>query len=187
MRLHRIDMESFSIRSTKHFNIMDIFDKLKEERLQRIEERKKVIKSKKDRRMMKYSENYNEMFNFFLKGYRSGLLSFCGSKVDVKYNPLSEDGKFSFRMFDNGQFKYKDIETLHPNILKGVITGKKAWGLWKSEFAMGIAECNFTKDEIVSEFTDKGIKIPDVFMKEFDNEILRFKIKRYEEYQSNKK
>lgn len=63
---------------------MDNLKKLTEERIKRIEERKKVIKSKKDRRLMKYSDNYNEMFNFFLKGYRSGILSFGGSKVDVK-------------------------------------------------------------------------------------------------------
>lgn len=163
-----------------------VLNKLKEERLQRIEERKKFIKSKKERKMMKYSNNYNEMFNFFLKGYRSGILSFCGSNVDVIYNPHSEDGKFSFRMFDNGQFKLKQIESIHPNILKGVITGKKGWGLWKTEFAMGIAECNFTKDEILIQFEENGIKIPDVFMKELDNEIERFKIKRYEEYLKNK-
>lgn len=164
----------------------DYFEKLKEERLQRIEERKKVIRPKKDRKLMKYSDNFNEMFLFFLKGYRCGLLSFCGSGVDVKRNDSTEDGKFSFRMFDNGQFKGKELESIHPNILKGVITGKKSWGLWKSEWAMGISECNFTKEEIVSQFTEQGIKIPDVFMVELDNEIWRFKLKRYDDYLNRK-
>ncbi len=136
---------------------------------------------------MKYSDNYNEMFNFFLKGYRSGILSFCGSKVEVKYNPESEDGKFSFRMFDNGQFKGKDIESLHPNILKGAITGKKSWGLFCKEWSEGISECLFTKDEILKEFSDRNIKIPDVFLKEFDNRIREFKIKICEDWLNRKK
>ncbi len=144
------------------------------------------MRTRKERRLMKYSDNYNQMFNFFLNGYRSGLLSFCGSGVDVKYNSESEDGKFSFRMFDNGQFKNKELTSIHPNILKGVIIGKKSWGLWKSEWSMGIAECNFTKQEIIGQFTDLGIKIPDVFMKELDNEIYRFKIKRYDLYLNKK-
>lgn len=152
------------------------------DKIVRIKEKKKVIKSRKNRRLMKYSDNYNEMFNFFLKGYRSGILRFCGSKVEVKYNSETEDGKFSFRMFDNRQFKEKEIESIHPNILKGVITGKKGWGLWKSEFAMGISECDFTKEEILLEFTNHGIKIPEVFMREFDNEILRLKLKKYDDY-----
>lgn len=89
-------------------------------------------------------------------------------------------------MFDNGQFKEKDIESLHPNILKGVIVGKKSWGLFKTEWSLGISECNFTKEEIIKEFEEYGIKIPDVFLKEFDNEIWRLKLKRYDDYFKNK-
>lgn len=51
---------------------------------------------------------------------------------------------------------------------------------------MGIAECSFTKEEIVSQFTEQGIKIPDVFMTELDNETWRFKLKRYDEYLNRK-
>ena len=131
---------------------------------------------------MKYSDNYNEMFNFFLNSYRRGILDFCGSDVKVKHSYDGEDGKFAFRMFDNGQFKNKELTSIHPNILRGVIIGKKGWGLWKSEFADGIANCDFTKEEIISEFENKGIKIPDVFMKELDNEIWRFKLLKYENY-----
>ncbi len=160
---------------------------LTEERIRRIEERKKVIKSKKERRMMKYSDNFNEMFNFFLKSYRKGILDFCGSAVDVKLNEDTEDGKFSFRMFENGQFKLKQLESIHPNILKGVITGKKGWGLYKTEWSLGISEGVFTKEEILSQFTEQGIKIPDVFLTELDNEIHRLKVKRWDEYLNRKK
>jgi hypothetical protein len=141
------------------------------ERIQRIEDRKRYIKSKKNRKLMKYTSNYNEMFNFFLKSYRVGILNFCGVKVDVKFNTECDDGKFSFRLFDNGYFKGKVIECYHPNILKGVIIGKKSWGLWKTEFSMGIAENNFTKEEILLQFIENDIKIPDVFIKELDLEI----------------
>lgn len=154
-----------------------------QQRLKRIEEKKKFIKSKKDRRLQNYSSNFNEMFNFFLSGYRKGLLDFCGSIVNAAYDSDSEDGKFSFRQFDNGKFKNLDIYyTQHPNILKAVITGKKSWGLYKTEYALGIAECNFTKEELLKEFEDRNLVIPKVLMVEFDNEIERLKQLRYAQY-----
>ena len=47
--------------------------------------------------------------------------------------------------------------------------------------------CDFTKEEILQEFIDRNIIIPEVFLKEFDNEIWRFKLKKYDAYLSNKK
>lgn len=212
MHLHCINSESFSDNSSnnriaqwrEHCLYMATFHiegsspstvtmeninlkKLKDERVKRIEERKKIIKSKKDRRLMKYSDNYNEMFHFFLKGYRSGILSFCGSCVDVKRNDNSEDGKFSFRMFDNGQFKGRVLESAHPNILKGVIVAKKSWGLFCKEWSDGIADGLFTKKEIIDEFENHKIKIPEVFLREFENRIHEFKLKKYEVYLNKNK
>jgi hypothetical protein len=66
-------------------------------------------------------------------------------------------------------------------VLKGVIIGKKSWGLWKNEWSMGISECSFTLEEIVKQFTDKGIKIPDSLMLDFENTVWRMKCKRNEE------
>ncbi len=149
--------------------------KLKLERLERIESKKKIIKSKKERKLMKYSDNFNEIFNFFLKSYRCGILDFCGSIVEVKQDLNSDDGKFSFRLFDNGRFKNGDIFSAHPNILKAVIIAKKSWGLFVKEWSDGISECLFTKDEILNQFKENNITIPDVFMKEFDNKILESK------------
>lgn len=156
--------------------------KLKEERLKRITEKRKFIKSKKERRLMKYSDNFNEMFNFFLASYRKDILSFCGADVIVKFNKDSDDAKFSFRLFDNGKFKGKDIESIHPNILRAVIIAKKSWGLFCREWASGIADCDFTRNEIIEEFSNNNIKIPDVFLTELDNEIFKFKQLKYNNY-----
>jgi hypothetical protein len=45
---------------------------------------------------------------------------------------------------------------------------------------MGIAECSFTKEEILDEFKLLGIDIPKCFMEEFDNRIQKMKRIRYE-------
>jgi hypothetical protein len=145
--------------------------KLAEERLKRIEEKKKFIKSKRDRKLLKYSDNFNEMFNFFLKSYRKDILTFCGSKVSVKMDLNSEDGKFSFRKYEDGLFKEKEITSSHPNILQAVIIAKKAWGLWVAEYSNGIAELCFTKHEILSMFEENNITVPKPFLKEFENKI----------------
>lgn len=160
--------------------------KLVKERLQRITEKKKILKSKKERKLMKYSNTFHEMFNFFLKSYRCGILNFCGSNVDVKFNILSDDARFSFRIFDNGNFRGKQLESVHSNIFKAVLIGKKSWGLFCREWSLGISECDFTKEEILSQFEENNIKIPDVLITELDNEILNCKIKRYESYLNNK-
>ncbi len=126
------------------------------------------------------------MFIFFLQSYRKELLTFCGSHVDVSYvepDDLGQtDGKFSFRKFENGQFKFKQYNSCHPNILKGVITGKKSWGLHVKMWSEGITEWSFTKDEIVKSFTDNGIVIPEPLMKEFDNLINKLKQIRNNNY-----
>jgi hypothetical protein len=108
-------------------------------KLNKIEQRKKSIGSRNDRHLRKYSDNFNKMFEFYLKGYRSGILSFCGSNVYVDFNIEAPEAKFGYREYDNGRYKNMDVlHSRHPNILKGVITGKKAWGLWVKEWGTGI-------------------------------------------------
>ena len=112
------------------------------------------------------------MFTFFLKSYQSGILDFCGSDVKVKDDKNGPDAMLGFRMYDNGQFSKKEfIESSHPNVLKAVIVGKKAWGLFCGEWSDGIAEGSFTKREILSEFENKGIVIPESLKSEFENMI----------------
>lgn len=82
------------------------------------------------------------------------MLTFSGSEdFKVEYDKNGPDGKFCFKLFEDG--KYKDqldsnkpivIKTRHPNIVYSVIKGKKSWGLWVKEWGMGIAECNFSQE-----------------------------------------
>jgi len=117
------------------------------------------------------------MFSFFLKSYRCGILDFCGVEVTTKYDKNSRDGKFCFKSFDNGVYTktqiYEGIKTKHPNILKGVIIGKKSWGLWKNEWSQGISQGLFTVKEILDEFYQHNIQIPDPLKKDFLNTILK--------------
>ena len=91
-----------------------------------------LIGTKHDRKLQKYSENFNQIFIFFLQSYRKGILTFCGSHINPIELDVNEiEGKNVFRKYDNGDYKNdKLIKTRHPNIVKGVLIGKKAWGLW---------------------------------------------------------
>ena len=136
---------------------------------ERIELRKKEIGSKHHRKLKKYSNGFNEMFNFFLITYRTKFLDFCGSKVNVVYDSEGPDGKECFRLLEDGFYKGKEeISTRHPNIVLGVITGKKSWGLWKNEWIDGIVEGSFTKYEILQEFKTRSINIPTPLFKDFN-------------------
>ena len=120
------------------------------------------------------------MFTFFLKGYRSGLLTFCGSIVEVERSDIN--GRESFRMFEDGMFKHVNPTSKHSNVVKAVIVGKKSWGLWVKQWCEGINEFSFTQEEILNEFKD--IDIPKPLLKEFNNRIDRDRIKRLESYEN---
>lgn len=122
------------------------------------------------------------MFNFYLSVYRSGLITFCGVDVQVDFDVDGSDGKFGFREYDNGRFKGKTPVSRHSNILRGVIIGKKGWGLWVEQWSQGIVEWTFTKDEILEEFTKRDITIPEPLMIEWDKLIHRKKMKRNQKY-----
>ncbi len=122
------------------------------------------------------------MFNFFLKSYRSGILTFSGSMLKVEKDMNEDDGKFCFRKYDNGEYKLKTPKSKHPNILYAVITAKKSWGLWLDQWTDGIVDWTFTRMEIISTFSEHGIEIPEPLLKDFDNTLHRKKIKRNEKY-----
>ena len=114
------------------------------------------------------------MFTFFLQSYRKGLLTFCGEHVNVKFDVNSDDGKITFKKYDNGEFKGVNVNKLisrHSNISKGVIIGKKSWGLWCNEWSDGISEGSFTKKEILQEFESRNIEIPEPLLIDFENKI----------------
>lgn len=131
------------------------------------------------------------MFHFYLEIYRSGLITFCGSIVVIDYEKDGSDGKFSFREYDNGRFKFINPKSRHPNLLKAVISGKKGWGLWVKTWSEGITEWTFTKEEILKEFEERGIEIPEPLMIEWDKLIDKMKNirnqKYFDELEKNKK
>jgi hypothetical protein len=107
------------------------------------------------------------------------MIDFCGTKIEVFHDSNGPDGKMCFRMFEDGQFKKWDkITTRHPNVMKHVLMGKKGLGLWLKEWSMGISEGSFSRKEILQEFEDRKIFIPECFLKDFDNMILKETNKR---------
>lgn len=127
------------------------------------------------------------MFDFYLKVYRTGLITFCGVDVKVDFDVNGSDGKFGFREYDNGRFKNMTPISRHSNILKGVIIGKKGWGLWVSQWTDGIVDWTFTKEEILQEFIERNIIIPESLMLEWDKLIQKKKQIRNEQYYNNYK
>lgn len=63
--------------------------------------------------------------------------------------------------------------------MKSVIIGKKSWGLWVNQWSDGIVEGTFTKREILQEFEDKNIKIPEPLIIDFENRIYNKIKKKY--------
>lgn len=137
-----------------------------------------------DRKLEKFKENFLEIFNFFLNSYRRGLLTFGTEFVDVRHQLGGLSGRETFRRFEDGQYKKNPPVTRHVNIVHGVIVAKKSWGLHVKMWTEGIVDCDFTIDEIVKSFEDKGIKIPEVLLKGLINEVRRGKDKRIEDYLS---
>lgn len=150
------------------------------ERLKRIEERKQTIGTQHRRKLNRYSDNFNNMFNFLLRSYRSGILTFSGSTFKVTQDLKSDECKMCFRRYDNGDYRNIDvIYTRHPNVLKAIINAKKSLGLWIDQWSDGIVECNFTLDDILSEFGDKNIEIPLSILNDFKNRIDKKKRLKY--------
>ena len=172
-------MGSNPIISTKNNKL---YERVGGDKLTRIKKSLEVVGSRNDRKLKKYSDNFNKMFEFYFKIYRTGLVTFCGSNFEVDYVKGCSEAKFAFREYDNGRFKFVNPRTKHPNILKAVISGKKGWGLWVKQWTEGIVECSFTKDEILHEFEMKGIEIPESLMLEWDKLIVKMKMIRNENY-----
>jgi len=145
-------------------------------------QRKGGMGSRHDRKMEKYSNGFNENFKFFFLLSRRGLIDFCGERITVY--PTSDKkmtSRHCFRLFEDGRYgQGKRIECCQPNVLRHVLMGKKGWGLWSGEWSLGISECNFTKQDIMEEFSKRRIVIPKCFVEELDNRIWKFKKKRYE-------
>ena len=154
----------------------------------RIEETKRKAGSRNDRKLKKYSEKFNKMFNFYLSVYRTGLITFCGVGVDeIESDPNGAEGRYAFREYDNGRYKQGVPPMRHPNILRAIIIGKKGWGLWCKQWAEGIGQCLFTKHEILEEFREHGIVMPESIETEFSNLIWDYRFKHPELQEEHEK
>lgn len=130
--------------------------------------------TREEKRRKRHSEEFNKIFWFFLQSYRHKILDFSGVEVKTRMNINEDDGKVCFKKFDNGEYKgIESISTRHPNILKGVIVGKKSWGLHVKMWSEGISEGTFTKQELLQQFIDHKIEIPEPFLLDFDNTIFK--------------
>lgn len=132
------------------------------------------------------------MFIFFFQVNRRGLITFCGSNIEVEFDPNEVSGKECFRLYEDGYYKGgKTIITRHPNIVKSVLIGKKGWGLWVDQWTEGIVDWTFTKEELLNEFVKVNIEIPESFLKDFENTIEKKKrirnLKYLEELRKNEK
>lgn len=130
-----------------------------------------MIGSRNTRKLKKYSDNFNKMFEFYFKLNRSGLVTFCGDKVNIDFDVNGSEGKFAFREYENGKFRLINPITRHPNILKSVIIGKKGWGLLVKQWSEGIASGLFTKFEFFELIKEYNIDIPESFLIEFNNSV----------------
>jgi len=132
------------------------------------------------------------MFSFFFQVNRRDLITFCGSIIEVEFDPNGVSGKECFRLYEDGYYKGgKSIITRHPNIVKSVLIGKKGWGLWVDQWTEGIVDWTFTKEELLNEFVKVDIEIPESFLKDFENTIEKKKrirnLKYLEELRKNEK
>lgn len=132
------------------------------------------------------------MFTFFFRVNRSGIITFCGSIIEVEFDPNGVSGKECFRLYEDGFYKNgKPIVTRHPNIVKSVLIGKKGWGLWLDQWTDGICEWSFTKEEMLGEFENVNIEIPESFLRDFNNTLEKKKrirnLKYLEELERRKK
>ncbi len=147
----------------------ELKNRLKELRLSRINEKVKVIGSRHDRVIRNFSHKFNTIFIFFLKSYRSNILDFGGSENKFIHDSKSPCGKECFRLYENGYYSNgKNLMTSrHPNIIECVITAKKSWGLHCDMWSDGIVEGTFTKEEILHQFVENNITIPESLLINF--------------------
>lgn len=75
---------------------------------------------------------------------------------------------------ENGEYRNgKEIITRHPNIVFGIIKGKKSWGLHVKMWSEGIREGSFTIGELLEDFVKMKVEIPQSYLKEFMNSIFK--------------
>ena len=130
--------------------------------------------TRRERRLINRAnkEKFLKIFRFFLKSYNADLLTFNGSvPVKIVFDKKALDAKICFTAYNNGEYSDTEltegIKTIHPNVLKAVIEGKKGWGLWLQQWTDGIASFDFEEIEILGMFIKRNIEIPDQLLLDF--------------------
>lgn len=139
-------------------------------------------RSRHARKLTRYTPVFEEMFKFFLDSYRGGLLNFAGVDVNTvqKYDGYS--AKEAFKRYDTGDFNEETPASRQSNILRSVIIAKKSFGLHVRMWSEGIADGDFTIQEILDVFNDHKIKMPNSLLTGFENEVLKRKTVKNEAY-----
>lgn len=104
-------------------------------------------------------------------------MDFCGCDVIVHSDPKGKSSKECFKDFENGVIKLHNLVSNQPNILKGVIVGKKSWGLHVKMWSEGIGDGEFRMKDILEDFEKKNIQIPEPLLIDFENTIRKRIIK----------
>ncbi len=133
--------------------------------------------TRSERRRLRHvaDEKFLKIFRFFYKSYKYSIVNFTGSKdIKTTLNRNAHNAKLCFITFNNGEYSHKEmfitgIPTKQPLLLKAAIMGKKGWGLWMQEWTDGVAEWNFTEEEILKQFSILDIIIPEVLYLDFKN------------------
>lgn len=145
---------------------------------QRILNQIEKIGTRKQRKREGHSDNFIRMFNFYIDCYRSGIIGFSGSNINVKYSNKAKDAMVVFKEYDNGLHSNKSIiYTKQPNLLYACIFSKKGWGLLVNQWAEGIVEGSFTKYEFLKMFDDANITIPKPLLLDFNNRVWSYRFK----------
>ena len=142
-----------------------------------------ILKDRHSRKLERYSDNFNEMFAFFLTSYRNGLLTFAGSEVIVSFSTDAPNAKEAMKRYETGE--HKQLVCRQNNVLQAVITAKKSFGLHVKMWSEGIADHDFDIQEVLDTFNEYGIKVPDCLLKGLHNEITERKIALNDIYLKN--
>lgn len=134
------------------------------------------------RKLTRYSPDFEEMFKFFLDSYRKGMLNFAGVDVTTEQKHDGYSAKEAFKRYDTGDFNDEIPTSRQSNILRCVIMAKKSFGLHVRMWSEGIADGDFTIQEILGTFNDYGIKVPDSLLVGFENEVTKRKTIKNEIY-----
>lgn len=106
--------------------------------------------------------------------------------MEVKFQKDGVDSKEFYRFFENGDYRNKEWLSRQNMVSEAVIIGKKSWGLHVDMWSDGIAEGNFTKFEILDQFYQKEIIIPEPLLLDFYNTIDKKRGIWWEKYKNNR-